>query len=527
MTTESQSSRGYVTDVAYLPGYYPYMEPSAIRYVAALQGVSSPPVQAGYRCLELGCGYGETLLTLAAANPNATFTGVDFLPEHADAVRTVVANTGLQNVDMLCCDFADFPSDRGHYDLITLHGVWSWVAPELRSTLLELISRHLANDGLVEVTYNCMPGWASLLPVRSLIQHFADHASGNSLEKVQTALATVTAMRKAGIPLFHDQPLAAELIDTLLSHDPHYIAHEYLNQHWAAFECAEVMKMFAGIGLTYTARLPAHHNHWQLMAHQSFADHFTGIDAATAELRKDIHKNTMFRWDVFSRQPREAWLPHERGERTPDLFFRVAANASLPHVAQFGQIKVGIADSPHEELLAVMGEQSWTLTELLEAPGLAAFSPETITEAVDFAVALSLLRVEGGSVAADAAANASRIAGGQLTVPLAYNQQLLAKATLSGKKTAFASPLTRSGHTLGDLHVLLLDELLQRGREGLELRLATRLQATGKHLRHHATGSVLEHVAEMAAALEEIVLSFLETELPELCRVGIVVAQSP
>jgi hypothetical protein len=67
------AAEGYVTDVAYIPGFYPNLAPTAIRHVAALNRVAPPSVAGGFRYLELGCGLGRSLTTLAAANPQGEF----------------------------------------------------------------------------------------------------------------------------------------------------------------------------------------------------------------------------------------------------------------------------------------------------------------------------------------------------------------------------------------------------------------------------------------------------------------------
>ena len=81
---QSPTSAGYLTDVAYIPGFYPQMAPVAMRFVAALNRVA-PPRATGFRYLELGCGLGRSLTTLAAANPGSEFVGVDVNPEHTAA----------------------------------------------------------------------------------------------------------------------------------------------------------------------------------------------------------------------------------------------------------------------------------------------------------------------------------------------------------------------------------------------------------------------------------------------------------
>lgn len=526
MPRASLHSRGYVTDVAYLPGYYPNMAPSALGFAASRYGAHPTPNGPAFRYLELGCGFGETLLALAASNPDAQFTGVDFLQEHTDHIRDVAASTGLKNVDVLCCDFVNLPSQLPQYDFITLHGVWSWVSEDLRQTLLDAIERHLTGTGLAQISYNCMPGWSSLLPVRSLIRHFAKTATGDSVERGLAALEKVTAMRQADTALFHDQPLAAELVDKLHHYDPRYIAHEYLNEHWSAFDAADVMQQFATRGLSYVARLPHSNNHWQLMADTAFATDFAEKASAEVETRIDFHANTMFRWDIYAKQARRHISPQQRALQTPDVYFRLAANAGLPHVVKIGNREVGLAGEPHETLLNVMGSDSWTLASLLEHPSLAAFPPDTLLEAIDFAVALSLFRVEGGAVPTENepahSEQLSHVGAGQLRIPCPYNQRILAGVVPAGKTVALASTVLRQAHSIGDLHAVMLHELCREGRQNLEVRVAARLMAHDKHLTHAETGQKATGLEEQVDALEQISQVFFSDVMPELLRTGVV-----
>ena len=514
---------GYVTDVAYLPGYYPFMAPARMRYVASLHGIRPPAVREGFDLLELGCGFGSTLLTLAAANPEGRFTGVDFMPVHTGHIEREIAASDLGNVRVLCADFAALPADLPQFDFITLHGVFSWVSPELRRCVLEIIRRHLKPDGIVEVTYNCMPGWSSLLPVRTLLRQFAGQFQGDSVIRVRQALAVVAEMRKADIPIFHDQPLAAQLVDRLVQADPHYVAHEYLNEHWTVFDAAEVLAMFHGIGLEHAGRLPYHHNHWALCARQQFGGQFQGADLATVETLKDHHANVMFRWDLFSSRPREAWTPRERAEAAGDLFFRIASpQASLPHTVTYGGVTAGIAGPPHDRMLEVMESSSWSLPMLLDEPQLAAFTPEALVEAVDAGVAMGLFRVDGGPVI-DPIPPAKSLASAALAVPLAFNRRALERKDLANEQVGLASLRTGAGHEIGDLHAVILDELITGGSGGLVERIAARLVRTGKHLREHATGRPVTEPAELAGAVGSICDGFFATVLPELVRQGIAV----
>ena len=522
MPSETPTSAGYVTDVSYLPGYYPFMAPARMRYVATLHGIRPPVIYKGFDFLELGCGFGSTLLTLAAANPQGRFTGVDFMPVHTRRIEREVAATDLGNVRVLCADFAAMPADLPKFDFIALHGVFSWVSPELRRCVLGIIRRHLKPDGIVEVSYNCMPGWSCLLPIRTLLRHFAERAEGDSVDRVRQALTLVAEMRKADIPLFHDQPLAAQLVDRLVQADLHYVAHEYLNEHWTVFHAADVLAMFASIGLGHAGRLPYHHNHWELCAKPQFASQFQGADLSTLETLKDHHANAMFRWDLFSPRPREPWTPRQRAEAADDLFFRTASpQASLPHTVTYGGVSAGINGPPHDRMLEVMGNSSWSLPMLLDEPQLAAFTSESLVEAVDAGVAIGLFRVDGGSVI-DPIPPAGTIATTSLAVPLACNRRALKREDLANEQVGLASLRTGAGHDIGDLHAVILDELIMGGPVGLEERIADRLFQTDKHLREHTTGRPITDPSERAKAVHAICSGFFTTVLPELVRQGIV-----
>jgi tRNA/tmRNA/rRNA uracil-C5-methylase (TrmA/RlmC/RlmD family) len=80
----------------------------ALRYVAALNRVA-PPRASGYRYLELGCGLGRSLTTLAAANPHAEFVGVDFNPEHTAAAERDIAAGSIANARVITSDFGHLP----------------------------------------------------------------------------------------------------------------------------------------------------------------------------------------------------------------------------------------------------------------------------------------------------------------------------------------------------------------------------------------------------------------------------------
>ncbi|MFM8703886.1 MAG: class I SAM-dependent methyltransferase, partial [Planctomycetia bacterium] len=143
------TAAGYVTDVAYIPGFYPQMSPVAMRYVAALNGVVPPETSGRFRFLELGCGLGRCVTTLAASHPRGEFVGVDVNPDHTAAVARDIAAGELGNARIITADFGHLPEDVGSFDFIALHGVYSWVAPSVREEILAIARDRLAPGGLL------------------------------------------------------------------------------------------------------------------------------------------------------------------------------------------------------------------------------------------------------------------------------------------------------------------------------------------------------------------------------------------
>ena len=54
-------------------------------------------------------------------------------------------------------------------DVIALHGIFSWVARATQDAIVSVLRQRLQPNGLAYVSYNCMPGWAPLAPIRQLM----------------------------------------------------------------------------------------------------------------------------------------------------------------------------------------------------------------------------------------------------------------------------------------------------------------------------------------------------------------------
>ena len=507
---------GYVTDVSYVPGFYPQMAPLAMRYVAALNGIVPPRTDAGFRWLELGCGLGRVVATLAAACPEGEFVGVDVNPDHTAAAARDIAAGGLDNARVVTADFAHLPDDVGDCDFIAIHGVFSWVAPSVREQILAIARERLAPGGLLLVSYNSMPGWAHLQPLRGILRQYAALRQGDSVQRARDALAYVVFLREKHAKYFEDNPVAAAYVDGLVQQDPRYLAHEYLNEHWTSFYFAEVAGAFGGAGLSFVGSLPVHTNFWDLCVRPEFQELFrTTTNRLVTEAHKDFCANTAFRWDLYARAPRPMQGIDDRLREVDDIHYRVArAGVTLPYQANLGVVTSTVQGPLYEALVARLSGRGLRLSEIVADGGTAGASTADLVRAVDAGVAMGLFDIASHALVEPAAGPPGRI-----EVALPFNRAMLASDALGGRPVDLASRLSGTGHALGDLDAAILHDLVEGGREGLAGRVAARLVANGRTLQRD--GKPVEGVA-VATAVEQACEEFLTTGLPALARLGIV-----
>jgi len=513
----STAAEGYITDVAYIPGFYPNMAPTAIRHVAALNRVVPPRVAAGFRYLELGCGLGRSLTTLAAANPQGEFVGVDVNPDHTAMVDRDIAAGGLTNARVITSGIGALPADLGMFEFIALHGVFSWVAPHVRDEIIALARRHLAPGGLLLVSYNAMPGWAHLQPIRGILRQYTALRQGDSVQRIRDALAYLVFIRDKHAKYFEDNPRAAAYVDALLKQDARYLVHEYLNEHWTSFYFADVAGMFGAAGMAFVGSLPVFTNFWDLCVRPEFQELFrTTTNRLVTEAHKDFCANTAFRWDIYAREPRAMPEAADRLREADDLHFRVTRpGTTLPYQANLGVVTSTVQGPLYQTLLDVLGDKSLRLSEILADARLAGTPPTDLVRAVDAGVAMGLFEVSAGPVREAAGERA-----GAITIPAAFNRMVLANDALAGRVVALASAASGTGHTLGDLDAAILHELAAGGSDGLPERIDARLTAAGRAVQKD--GKTVTAPTERLALIRTACDAFRTGSLPQLERMGIV-----
>jgi SAM-dependent methyltransferase len=295
---------GYITDTAYVHDFCRAQTP-ALLALAALCGGALVPGGADEPLVwgDFGCGQGYTANLVAAANPSAQIFGFDFNPGHVAGARTLAKAAGLRNVEFREASFDELLADTAlpEFDVMCMHGVLSWVSAENRRSLVALARLRLKAGGLLYVSYDCMPGWAGLAPLRRIFaRHFAPGPGLSSPAAVERALAFAEALRSADSAYHRYHPSADALMSQLKATPRAYLAHEILTRDWEAFSFSEVAAELAEAKLVFLGSAHLTDGVEQVnFTPEQLAFLKTIDDPALAETTRDMILGRQFRRDIF------------------------------------------------------------------------------------------------------------------------------------------------------------------------------------------------------------------------------------
>ncbi|MBR0799368.1 class I SAM-dependent methyltransferase [Bradyrhizobium jicamae] len=223
--------------------------PARMSALACLYGRRFPSVSR-CRVLELGCGDGTNLLSMAATAPNSQLVGIDLAEGAIAEGRATAIAAGLTNVEFMVMDIKAVPPSLGEFDYIVAHGVYAWVAPTVREALMGLIGRALTPDGLAFVSYNTMPACRVRQIVRDILQ---DHirTAANPADMVTAAeecLKFYTGVWSEFSPL--PNALRDHVLQTL-QRPPEVIFHDEMAEFFEPQFVSDVAAHAAVHGLQY------------------------------------------------------------------------------------------------------------------------------------------------------------------------------------------------------------------------------------------------------------------------------------
>jgi len=306
MTEGALWGQGYVTDIGYDHGYYREQSPGQLRLAALLSGVAWDVPEDGAHYLELGCGQGLVALIVAASNPSWHVTGIDFLPSHIAGARAMAREAEIDNVTFLEADLSELdPALLPEADIVTLHGLWSWVSPAVRQGIVRLLRSRLRAGGIAHVSYNALPGWQGMLAMQRLLRTAGLRQPGRSDRQAAAGFAVVRDLLAASAPALASDRRLLNWVAELPSLSPSYLSHEFMNAHWSPCWHADVAADMAEARLDWVGSATLLENFAELsMSPEQRAVYERFDDSAARELIKDTCLSRTLRHDLYVRGPR-------------------------------------------------------------------------------------------------------------------------------------------------------------------------------------------------------------------------------
>jgi SAM-dependent methyltransferase len=299
-------SNGYVSDVEYLPGFYVEQTPPHIQIACVINGYQPPLDSRKFRYCELGCGQGTTALIIAAANPNAEIIAIDFNPAQIARARREAKVAQISNIKFLELSFDELlcSKDLTDFDIVSLHGVWSWISSENRRSIVSFLKTALKPGGAAAISYNSLPGWLNLLPFQKLLLENSNLINNRSDKRVLASFDLIEKMQQNGCDLLVNPKSFEGVTASKISRNPEdhaiYLAHEYLNDHWMPLYFSDTARILEDAKLQYVASASILDNFPDLMLapeQKKIYDQYSQIHMK--ELIKDYYVKRAFRRDIY------------------------------------------------------------------------------------------------------------------------------------------------------------------------------------------------------------------------------------
>ena len=503
----------YATMVPYTLGYYRALSPTMIDAALESRGVRAPDLRGALNYCELGMGYGVSLLAHAACFPHMHFYGTDANPLHANYAREAARDAALDNVTVFDDTIeALLERDLPAMDFIVLHGVYTWVSADCQGAIARFIRKHLRLGGVVYVSYNSMPGWASLMPLRDLLRQHGWRMSAQADspdQRMRQSIRFVDQVEALGAAYFSENSQVPALLAQLRGAPSAYMAHEYFNPEWGPKYFHEVAAAMGEAGLGYAC--PAHLDHHVVAAVLNAQQRHqldSVEDLVMRETLLDVFICRRLRCDLYTRGACNL-LPREQTSRLLTRRWQLVDARSGITLKRLSAQEEGVPDAGQcHAVLDALALGAATLAELLSQPSLAEFGLTGLLQALQLLSGLGHVQPALPPELAQAA---------QASVQR-FNAVVLARAGGDGLQH-LACPLTGQavGWTAGGMVQIRL------ARQGVDdpVVMAQALQTWRRE--SLAKDADTSGLADPVAELTELVAhsrAFLATERPVLQQLG-------
>lgn len=447
-------NEGYTSEINYTSGYYAELSPTRIRLALLACGIDHS-IDDNPTYLELGFGQGLSLNINAATN-SGHFYGTDFNPGQVANARELGKAMG-KPLALFEDSFEELAlrNDLPQFDIIALHGIWSWISNTARAAIIEIARKSLKPGGALYISYNVTPGWSPAWPLRILLaEHAKREAAGTILDKVDQSINFVEKVIGANAAYFVQNPQVASRLEMIKKQDRTYIAHEYFNANWDPMPFAKVAGDLAEAKLSFAASASILDNLPVISIPASAHPILQSIkDPIMRETTRDYFVNAQFRRDIFVKGPR--YMPvHDHGKRIEkERFILLGDPEKCPEKTATAIGEAELKSDIYKPLAQALGkfpDGTASVGELMALKELSALTRAQIWEVL-------LILTGAGYVAP---VSTSTTAAEDVAAAQALNRHLLAKVASGGGVDYLAAPQLSAAFNVTRIEQLFLSALL-------------------------------------------------------------------
>jgi len=504
---------GYTSELNYTYGYYSELSPTRIRLALLACGIEHS-ISDDPDYLELGFGQGLSLNINAATN-SGTYFGTDFNPGQVANARDLARAMG-KPLTLLEDSFEQLAqrTDLPQFDIIALHGIWSWISESSRKAIVDLALKRLKPGGALYVSYNVTPGWSPAIPLRVLMAEYAKRqASGALVDRINASLGFVESVMDADAAYFVQNPALRQRLQTIKSQDRAYLAHEYYNADWHPMPFSQVADQLAEAKLSFAASASILDNLPAISVPAKAVPILQSIsDPIMRETTRDYFVNQQFRRDIFVKGPRFMGV-YDHGKRLErEQFVLLGDPAQIP-----GKVQTVIGEAelrsdfyrPVVDALAARPGQMATVGELMADKAVGT----TLNRAAVWEV---LLVLTGAGYVAPVAATQTTTDDESAARKL--NSELVTRAVAGGGVDYLAAPVLGAAINVPRIDQLFISAVQSKCKDPVAFVKQT-LADQGQLLM--VDNKPIKDEAASRAELERIYGEFVAQKVPLLQRLGV------
>lgn len=216
---------------------HPSADPAVNRAVARAAGMDVPD-PASARILEIGCGEGHHILSIANRWPGAECVALDASAKAIHRARNRAQRAGLANARLLETRLSEL-APSAPFDFIIAHGFFSWVPDEVKVGLMDFIGKNLTPRGIAVVSFNVAAGWKERMTV---------------VEKTRAVMAAGDVDTITALTVFRtvaETEREREMIDDMLAKGAAVLAHDDFAPVMDAWSLGAFVKLAEASGLRW------------------------------------------------------------------------------------------------------------------------------------------------------------------------------------------------------------------------------------------------------------------------------------